>query len=70
MNHYETISTEEHEKQNDKTYFGFWVYLMTDLTIFAVLFATYSVMHGNTFGGARNKTKTPSIVFVSIITCR
>lgn len=37
--------------QDDKHLFGFWVYLMTDLVIFGVLFATYAVLHGNTFGG-------------------
>lgn len=31
--------------------FGFWVYLMTDLVMFAGLFASYSVLKGNTFGG-------------------
>ncbi len=36
---------------NDRVMFGFWVYLMTDLLIFAVLFAVYSVLHGNTVGG-------------------
>ena len=36
---------------DDKHIFGFWVYLMTDLVIFGVLFATYAVLQGNTFGG-------------------
>ena len=31
--------------------FGFWVYLMTDLIIFSVLFAVFIVMHDRTFGG-------------------
>ncbi|HSW96372.1 MAG TPA: cytochrome o ubiquinol oxidase subunit III [Candidatus Saccharimonadales bacterium] len=39
------------EHTNNKTLFGFWVYLMTDLVMFAALFATYAVLHGNTFGG-------------------
>jgi len=30
--------------QNDKTYFGFWTYLMTDIVLFATLFATYAVL--------------------------
>ncbi len=33
------------------TIFGFWVYLMTDCVLFACLFATYAVLHHNTFGG-------------------
>lgn len=36
---------------NDRTMFGFWVYLMTDLLMFAILFAVYAVLHNNTFGG-------------------
>ena len=36
---------------NDRAMFGFWVYLMTDLLMFAVLFAVYAVLHGSTFGG-------------------
>lgn len=35
----------------DKTSFGFWVYLMTDLVLFASLFATYAVLHTHTAGG-------------------
>ncbi|HJQ08269.1 MAG TPA: cytochrome o ubiquinol oxidase subunit III [Candidatus Saccharimonadales bacterium] len=41
-----------HEAEaNDRVMFGFWVYLMTDLLMFAVLFAVYAVLHGNTLGG-------------------
>lgn len=39
----------EHEEV--KTYFGFWIYLMTDLILFASLFATYAVLRNNTNGG-------------------
>lgn len=43
---------EHHEAAaNDRVMFGFWVYLMTDLLMFAVLFAVYAVLHGNTMGG-------------------
>jgi cytochrome o ubiquinol oxidase subunit 3 len=38
--------------KNDTTItFGFWAYLMTDLVLFASLFATYAVLRANTFGG-------------------
>lgn len=40
---------------NDKTVFGFWLYLMTDLVLFATLFATYAVLRNNTFGGPSGK---------------
>lgn len=49
------MSSDKHEKleaeANDRVMFGFWVYLMTDLLMFAVLFAVYAVLHGNTVGG-------------------
>ncbi len=37
---------------DDKVQFGFWLYIMTDCVLFASLFATYAVLHNNTFGGA------------------
>src|SRR6185437_2925276 len=43
-------NAQEIEKKFEKYTFGFWVYLMTDLIMFAALFATYAVLRGNTFG--------------------
>lgn len=41
-----------HEKASrEGVLFGFWIYLMTDLLMFAVLFATFAVLRNNTFGG-------------------
>ena len=37
--------------EEDTKVFGFWVYLLTDLVIFAVLFATFIVLRNSTFGG-------------------
>jgi len=37
--------------EDDAKIFGFWIYLMTDLVIFAVLFAAYIVLRNSTFGG-------------------
>ncbi|CAN5366742.1 cytochrome o ubiquinol oxidase subunit III [soil metagenome] len=37
---------------DEKTQFGFWLYIMTDCVLFASLFATYAVLHQNTAGGA------------------
>ena len=45
------ISAEHEEAANDRTMFGFWIYLMTDLLMFAVLFAVYAVLRNNTLGG-------------------
>lgn len=41
----------EHEEGDQRTLFGFWAYIMTDCVLFASLFATYAVLHANTFGG-------------------
>lgn len=43
--------TDHHAETVSKTLLGFWVYLMTDCILFATLFATYAVLHTNTFGG-------------------
>ncbi len=52
MSRISKAATAEHEADLlDKTSFGFWVYLMTDLVLFATLFATYAVLHTSTAGG-------------------
>lgn len=38
-------------ERNDKSILGFWIYIMTDCVLFASLFASYAVLHTNTFGG-------------------
>jgi cytochrome o ubiquinol oxidase subunit 3 len=43
--------TDHEAAADDRVMFGFWVYLMTDLLMFSVLFAVYAVLHGNTLGG-------------------
>jgi cytochrome o ubiquinol oxidase subunit III len=40
----------EHAHQMEMKTFGFWIYLMSDLVIFSVLFATYTV-HGQNYAG-------------------
>lgn len=39
------------QQTEDRTIFGFWVYLMTDVILFAALFATFAVLRNNTYGG-------------------
>ncbi|HSX46793.1 MAG TPA: cytochrome o ubiquinol oxidase subunit III [Patescibacteria group bacterium] len=52
MAHQITTVEADHEKvANERAMFGFWVYLMTDLLMFGILFAVYSVLNGNTSGG-------------------
>lgn len=53
-----TTATTHHPSHHDieqeiynKNVFGFWIYVMTDCVLFATLFATYAVLHNNTFGG-------------------
>jgi cytochrome o ubiquinol oxidase subunit III len=49
-----SLSREEIEREAkamDKNVFGFWVYLMTDLLMFGVLFASYAVFHGSIYNG-------------------
>lgn len=41
----------EAANNDDKTQFGFWIYLMTDCVAFATLFATYAVLRHATAGG-------------------
>ncbi len=44
-------TTASHETEaSDRILFGFWVYLMTDLLMFAVLFAVYAVLNGSNVG--------------------
>jgi cytochrome o ubiquinol oxidase subunit 3 len=39
------------KQADDKTLFGFWVYILTDCVVFACLFATFAVLRFNTYGG-------------------
>lgn len=46
----------EHHEHDDhgatsRVVFGFWIYIMSDCILFACIFATYAVLHGNTYGG-------------------
>lgn len=50
INH--TNSNAHHiEEESNKVIFGFWIYIMSDCILFASIFATYVVLHNNTFGG-------------------
>jgi cytochrome o ubiquinol oxidase subunit 3 len=45
-------ATEELKTEaNEKTILGFWIYLMTDVVLFATLFATFAVLRTATNGG-------------------
>lgn len=44
-------SPDLHHGIYSKTIFGFWIYLLTDFMVFAVLFAAYAVLRNHTYGG-------------------
>lgn len=45
------VLQQEHRDADQKTLFGFWLYIMTDCVLFASLFATFAVLRHGTFGG-------------------
>jgi len=51
----EPTALERRRATDERTTFGFWVYLMTDCVLFASLFAVYAVLHTNVFGGPSTK---------------
>jgi cytochrome o ubiquinol oxidase subunit 3 len=69
MTHVAAAHQAAHEEAaNDRVMFGFWVYLMTDLLMFAVLFAVYAVMHGSTAGGpSGSELFSPSLAFAETL---
>lgn len=46
-----TVSAKEQTLKREKAEYGFWLYLMTDLILFASLFATYMILRNNTANG-------------------
>ncbi len=52
----------------DRVMFGFWVYLMTDLLMFAVLFAVYAVMRNSNVGSPpASELLSPSIALINTL---
>ncbi len=49
------MSTHHEEAAKERVVFGLWVYLMTDLVVFASLFGAYAVLHNATAGGPTGK---------------
>ena len=49
------LQEDHHQDSYSRTIFGFWLYIMTDCVLFATLFATYAVLHNNTFGGPSSR---------------
>jgi len=61
--------SDAHDDLYDRTQFGFWLYLMTDCVLFGTLFATYAVLHNNTFGGvsARDLFELPDVLLETLL---
>lgn len=73
--HPDTRVPDPHQDTFSKTTLGFWIYLMTDCLLFAVLFITYAVLHSSTFGGPTSRdlfdlptafTETMILLFSSV----
>lgn len=64
----ELLSVDE-RSSDSTTLFGFWMYLMTDLVLFASLFATFAVLRGPQFGGAeiQNLFSLPYVLIETLI---
>ncbi|HEV3245390.1 MAG TPA: cytochrome o ubiquinol oxidase subunit III [Candidatus Paceibacterota bacterium] len=64
----EILSVDERSK-GSTTVFGFWLYLMTDLVLFASLFAVFAVLRGPAFGGASmgNMFSLPYVLVETIV---
>lgn len=55
-------------REDSKTMYGFWIYLMTDFVLFASLFAVFIVLRGNVFsGGASILFNMPSVLAETLI---
>ncbi len=56
-------------ERREITLLGFWIYLLSDAIIFACLFATYAVLHVNTFGGpgARDLFSLPYVLLETFV---
>ena len=54
-----SLTYHEHHHDADATdLFGFWIYILSDCVLFAILFATYAVLHLNVYGGPGIKELT------------
>lgn len=69
-----TTHTITHDKETThskeaKALFGFWIYIMSDALLFGAIFATYAVLHNNTFGGpsARELFSMPFVLTETLI---
>lgn len=50
-NHVNHHDSHDDHGATSRVVFGFWIYIMSDCILFSCIFATYAVLHGNTYGG-------------------
>ncbi len=64
-----TDAVEHHAEVDHKALFGFWIFVLSDFIVFASLFATYAVLHNNTFGdiGIHQVAALPQILTQSLV---
>ena len=61
------VTEEEHHPEGGSTLLGFWIYLMSDCLIFAVLFATYAVL-GHSYAGGPGPRELFELPLVAVNT--
>lgn len=61
------LEEEPHHPEGSSTSLGFWIYLMSDCLIFAILFATYGVL-GTRFAGGPGPKELFDLTLVAINT--
>jgi cytochrome o ubiquinol oxidase subunit 3 len=63
------LQQEEARRSYHEREFGFWMYLMSDAIIFALLFATYLIMADSTAGGpsAHDLFRLPHALIESVV---
>lgn len=59
---------DHHVEEANKVIFGFWLFLMSDCIVFAVLFSCYFVLKDNTFGsiGIGEAASLPYVLIISL----
>lgn len=63
------LLSQDERAQDSTTVFGFWMYLMTDLVLFASLFAVFAVLRGPEFGGSdiQNIFSLPYVLIETLV---
>ena len=61
------LPEDPHHPEGSSTMLGFWIYLMSDCLIFAMLFATYAVL-GSSYAGGRGPKELFDLPLVALNT--